>query len=387
MLIFLISICWLVLLLCFLYALSKLYYGREFIPTHCKTIFTETPFLTVIIPARNEEENIERCLFSLLDQSYPHDRYEIIVVDDNSTDTTASIICRMQALDSRLQLIEAGELPDGWKGKNHACWKGAEHARGELFCFVDADVTAEPELLESAVRFARFRQIDMLSINPFQELVSISERLLLPGVFISIASSMDFKRVNDPARPEAVANGQFLLFERSAYESLRGHDAVRDEIMEDLAFARLAKKSGLRLYWIFGDALIRTRMYATFSQIWEGFSKNLTEVMGIFSIPMAMVTSVKSLLLGWMPLVLPLLTGYGLLEGGQGTLAYLAFAFSLLASCAFFAYSALAVRALKIPIYYFLSFPLGLTLHAMLSINSAWKKHRGGRKWKGRMYA
>ncbi len=386
MLIFLISICWLIFLLCFLYSLSKLYYGREFITSHSKSFSFETPFLTVVVPVRNEEENVERCLVSLLDQSYPQDRYEIIVVDDNSTDATAFIVGRMQAHDSRLQLIEAGELPVGWKGKNHACRKGVEHAQGELFCFVDADIKAEPELLESAVGFARSRQIDMLSINPFQELVSLSERLLLPAVFISIASSMNFDHVNDPSRTEAVANGQFILFERTAYEAIKGHKAVRDEIMEDLAFARLVKQSRLRLYLIFGDELIRTRMYKTFSQIWEGFSKNLIEIMRDSSITRAVYASVKFLLLGWMPLVLPLLTGCSLIAGGRDVLGYSAFAFSLVASSALFAYAILVVRTLRIPVWYFISFPLGFTLHSMLMISSLWKKRKGETKWKGRVY-
>jgi chlorobactene glucosyltransferase len=386
MLIFLVSICWLIFLLFFLYSLGKLHYRREFIAPHSKSFFQEPPLLTVVVPARNEEENIERCLASLLDQSYPHDRYKIIVVDDNSTDATASIVRRMQAHDSRLQLIEAGSLPDGWKGKNHACWKGVEHAEGELYCFVDADIKAEPELLASAVGFARSRHIDVLSINPFQELVSLSERLFLPAVFISIASSMNFEHVNDPSRSEAIANGQFILFERTAYEAIKGHKAVRDDIMEDLAFARLVKQSRFRLYLIFGDELIRTRMYKTFSQIWEGFSKNLIEIMRDSSMKRVVYDSVKFFLLGWMPLVLPLLTGYSLIAGGGAFLDYSAFAVSLIASSALFSYAILAVRALRIPVWYFISFPLGFTLHSMLMMNNLWKKRKGETTWKGRTY-
>ena len=387
MLIFLVSMCWLIFLLFFLYSLCKLYYRREFITPHSNILFPEVPFLTVIVPARNEEENIERCLTSLLVQSYPRDRYEIIVVDDNSTDATALIVKGMKARDSMVKLVEAGELPDGWKGKNHACWNGVGHAQGELYCFVDADIKAEPELLESAVSFARSRQIDMLSINPFQELVSLSERLLLPAVFVSIASSMNFDHVNDPSRTEAIANGQFILFERTAYEAIKGHEAVRNEIMEDLALARLVKQSGLRLYLIFGDELIRTRMYKTFSQIWEGFSKNLMEIMRESSISEAVCASVKFLLLGWMPLVLPLLTGSRLVAGSGTFPEYSAFAVSLVASSALFVYAILAVRTLRIPVWYFISFPLGFTLHSMLMISNLWKKRKGETTWKGRTYA
>ena len=386
MLLFFITTAWFIFVLYFLYVIGKIYFTRELLVPSRSSGVLEMPFLSVIIPARNEATNIERCVTSLLNQSYPDDRYKIVVVDDNSEDNTAAIVRKIQAGHPRLNLAEAGDLPEGWTGKNNACWKGAALAEGEWYCFIDADTTAAPDLLKTAVEFAETHHIDMLSLNPFQELVSFSERLLLPAVFISIAASMSFTHVNDPSRPDALANGQFILFKQGVYEAMNGHSAVRNEIMDDIALAKVVKQSGYRLYWMFGDELIRTRMYQSFSDIWEGFSKNLGDIMRNDSALTSTFTAFKSLLLGWMPIMLPFLTGYGLSSGKGSVLGYWTFGLSLLGTAAILVFCLLTVKALKIPFGYVLSSPLGFTMHSLLALNSLWKRAKGERKWKGRRY-
>lgn len=386
MLLFLITIAWSIFVLYFLYDIGKIYFTREVLAPSGKSHTREAPFLTVIIPARNEASNIERCVNSLLNQSYPDDKYKIIVVDDNSEDHTAAIVRKIQADHPRLHLAEAGKLPEGWTGKNNACWKGAAIAEGEWYCFVDADTRAGPDLLETAVGFAVTHHIDLLSLNPFQELRSFSERLLLPAVFVSIAASMNFAYVNDPARPEALANGQFMLFRRRAYEETKGHFAVRDEIMDDIALAKVVKQSSFRLYWLFGDELIRTRMYQSFSDIWEGFSKNLGDIMRDDSLLKSTFTALQSLLLGWVPVILPLLTGYCLKAGKGGILEYWAFGLSILGTAVIFAFYLLVIKALKVPFGYAFASPLGFTMHSLLTLNSLRNRIKGERKWKGRRY-
>jgi len=386
MLLFFTAIAWFIFVLYFLYIIGKIYFNREFLVVDDKTKIAELPFLSVIIPARNEESNIERCVTSLVNQSYPGDKYKIIVVDDNSSDNTATIVREIQIGHPNVHLVGAGELPKGWTGKNNACWQGVALAEGEWYCFVDADIVAAPELLETAIGFAVTKQIDMLSINPFQELVSFSERLLLPAVFLAIASSMNFGHVNDPSRPEALANGQFMLFKRKVYEAIEGHYAVRDNIMDDIAFARVVKQSGYLLYWIFGDDLIRTRMYQSYSQIWEGFSKNLVDIIGVRSIITSLLTSLKFLLLGWMPVLLPFWAMYRL-SGGDGNLFnFWILSLSILGTAAIFILCIMTVKALKIPFRYGLFFPLGFTIYAFLTANSFWRRKKGGRRWKGRVY-
>jgi chlorobactene glucosyltransferase len=383
----LIAIALLVFLSHFLFVIGKLYFNREKLKSQDGPRNSQLPLLSVIIPARNEDFNIERCVASLMNQTYPQKKYQIIVVDDNSTDNTQSIVQRLKEKHSNLKLTGAGPLPEGWSGKNNACRKGVEIADGEWYCFADADIYAQPELLETAVTFAENNSIDMLSVNPLQELVTTSERLFLPGIFLSIASSMNFNRVNDPSRPETGANGQFMLFRRKVYESINGHHSVRNEIMEDMAFAKIVKKSGYRLYWVFGENLISTRMYRDIMHIWEGFSKNLAEIMRNQNPFESIYDSAKSFLLAWMPLLLTFWTFYYLNNGMHTVLNYLAFGFSVSATAALFIASLFIVRALKIPLVYAFSIPLGFTLHTFLTINSLWQMKKGKRLWKGRMYS
>jgi len=384
---FLISIALIVFISHFLLVVGRLYFNRENLIPQNRPHNPQLPPLTVIIPARNEEFNIERCVLSLLNQTYPGKKYRIIVVDDNSSDNTQSIVQHLKQKHYNLQSIEAGPLPKGWSGKNNACRKGAEIADGEWVCFVDADIYAKPELLETAITFAENSRIDMLSINPFQELVTTWERLFLPGVFLSIASSMNFKHVNDPSRPETGANGQFLLFRQKVYESINGHHSVRNEIMEDMAFAKIIKNSGYRLYWIFGENFISTRMYRDILHIWEGFSKNLAEIMRSQKPVESVYEAVKSFLLAWLPLLLSIWTIYSIYNGMDTVLNYLALGASVSSVAALFLTSFFIVRALRIPFGYTFSIQLGLSLHTLLTINSLWKMKKGKRLWKGRVYS
>lgn len=384
---FLIALALFIFLSHFLFTVGKLYFKRENLTPQHQPPNSRLPLLTVIVPARNEESNIERCITSLLNQSYPKKAYNIIVVDDNSSDNTRSIVRRLKKNDSNLRLIEAGTLPEGWSGKNNACRKGAEAANAKWICFVDADIYAHPELLETAVTFAENSGLDLLSINPFQELITPSERFFLPGVFISIASCMNFEHVNDPSRHETGANGQFMLFRQEAYKAINGHYSVRNEIMEDMAFAKAIKSSGHRLYWIFGENLISTRMYRDFLHIWEGFSKNLAEIMRKQNPIAAVYDALKSIILAWMPLLLIIWTLYYIINGMDTVYNYIALGLSLSAAATLFITGLFIVRALKIPFGYVFSIPLGLTLHAFLTINSLWLMKKGKRSWKGRTYS
>ena len=386
MILFFINAAWWIFILYFLYVIGKLYFKREHLAAGRTADVSRLPFISVIIPARNEEANIERCLQSLIGQTYPADKFKIIVVDDHSADLTAAIVRKISAKHPRVRLTQADELLPGWTGKNNACAKGVKLAQGPWLCFLDADISAAPELLETAVNFAAGKSIDMLSINPFQELVSLSERLFLPAVFIAIASSMNFSRVNDPSRPEALANGQFILFKRTVYEAIGGHQRVGNEIMEDIALARVVKGAGFRLYWIFGEALIRTRMYQNLAQIWEGFSKNLTEIMRKPSMMNALFNALKFLALGWLPIVLPLVTFGHLIAGDDRPLIFWALILSAGGTAALFLFFSVTVTALKIPFRYVCAFPIGFTFQAGLAVNSWWKSKRGTRKWKGRTY-
>jgi chlorobactene glucosyltransferase len=274
---------------------------RKQIPPHPKHPLSEWPKVSVIVPARNEEANIGRCVESLAKQTYPSDRYEVIVVDDHSEDRTAEILSELSGTYPQVKPIQARPLPKGWFGKSNGCVCGAQEAFGDFLFFLDADTWAEPEMLKAAVTFIEERKIDLLSLNPFQRMDSVAERGLLPGIFTAIATAMRFQESNTPGKPFAMASGQFMAFRRTAYDAVGGHEAVCKVLEEDMAFARLVKEGGHLLYWAFGDKIMNTRMYTDFAGIWEGFTKNLMAIMSCNTLLGAILTALRFLGLAWLP--------------------------------------------------------------------------------------
>jgi len=223
----------------------------------------------VIIPARNEESSLAACLRSLLAQTGV--KYEILVVDDGSTDRTRAIA---ESFDG-VRILAANPLPPGWTGKNNACQTGADAARAPWLLFTDADTVHKPGSLARAMEEARDQGAMLLSYSPEQEVHGIAERALMPLVFAELARAFAPRKVSDPASPVAAANGQYLLIASESYLAVGGHAAVAGDLLEDVALARNVKRSGRRLSFRFGGDAVRTRMYRSFSQMREGWTKNL----------------------------------------------------------------------------------------------------------------
>ena len=228
--------------------------------------------VSVIIPARNEEMNIERVVCSVAVQRHLR---EIIVVDDDSTDRTAKILAGLSREIPLLRTIRLESLPEGWIGKTHAAAAGAEAASGEWLLFTDADTEHLPGSLEAMVQRARYEQAGLLSLSPGQQTVTWWEKSIIPYVFVQLARMFPFEEVSDPASPRAAANGQYLLVRRSVYNEAGGFAAVRGEILDDVALARRVKGRGGRLVFLPGAECVRTRMYSSFRDMWLGWSKNL----------------------------------------------------------------------------------------------------------------
>lgn len=234
------------------------------------------PLVSIIVPARNEAENIGACLATLLNSEYP--ALEVIVVDDQSQDGTADIVRIIAARSNgRVRLIEGESPPDGWIGKGWACWQGYRAARGSLLLFTDADTRHDEPLLGHAVGALEATHADLLSLLPRQRMLTFWERVVLPHLFTTIMLRYhDVERVSRAKNPRSViANGQYLLFRREAYEALGGHEAIRDDVVEDMAFAQRIVTSGHSLRLLHADDLMETRMYRTLGGIVEGWTKNL----------------------------------------------------------------------------------------------------------------
>jgi chlorobactene glucosyltransferase len=231
------------------------------------------PFVSVIVPARNEERNLPRLLPTLINQRYPN--YEVIVVDDSSTDATPRVLSEWRARDGRLRLVHGEPLPEGWRGKPWAMSQGVKAARGEWLLFTDADTQHSPLSVSSSMAYALRNNVDLLSILPRSELGSPSERVIMPVAFIGISNLYPVYRVNDPRSKVALANGQYIFIRRATYNEVGGIERVRDKIVEDMEFARVVKGEGHRLYLADGRHLMSVRMYTNLSEIWEGWSKNV----------------------------------------------------------------------------------------------------------------
>jgi len=230
-----------------------------------------TPMVSVIVPARNEEANIADCLDSLLAQSYP--RFEIIVADDRSEDGTAEVVRRYRREHPEVRLLRIEELPAGWTGKTNALAQAASRARGEWLLFVDADVRLHPHNLANAVAYALEHRLDVLTLLARTDCRTFWEGVLQPLLGSMLMIRFPLQSVNDPSHPLAFANGQYILFRREAYQALGGHEAVRGELLEDIALARRAKAAGYRLALVHGYRAAGVRMYDSFPDIWRGWRR------------------------------------------------------------------------------------------------------------------
>ncbi|WP_287152444.1 glycosyltransferase [Candidatus Solincola tengchongensis] len=237
------------------------------------------PLVSILIPARNEEENIVRCLESVLAQDYPC--FEVVVLDDGSRDRTWEILSHLSSRDPRLRVIRGSEPPPGWTGKNWACHQLSLQAGGELLLFTDADTFHHPESLCRAVAALQESGADLLTALPRQEMLTPGEKMAVPILGWSVLCFFPLflaHRLKAPFLSAAV--GQFMLFRRSAYYRAGGHRAIRAEIADDFALARRIKSEGLNLEFLDGGDLLVCRMYRGLSSAFHGLTKSLFPAFG-----------------------------------------------------------------------------------------------------------
>lgn len=228
-----------------------------------------TPAISVIVPARNEEASLGACLQSLVSQQGVD--YEIIVVDDASTDRTREIAESFPGV----RLISAAPLQPGFTGKCNALACGARQAQGRWLLFTDADTVHLPASLAASLREAQEHQAALLSYSPQQDVHGFWEKAVMPVVFAELTRTYRSKDINDPSSPAAAANGQYLLISREAYDAVGGHAAVIRSLLEDVELARAVKRSDRRIHFRYGGDRVRARMYRNFAQLREGWTKNL----------------------------------------------------------------------------------------------------------------
>jgi chlorobactene glucosyltransferase len=346
----------------------------------------DAPLVSICIPARNEENNIRRCVEAALGQDYPN--IEVIVLDDRSTDTTLTQLTEIASRDSRLIPIHGSDLPVGWAGKPHALFQASAVACGEWLCFVDADTFLKPQAISSVYAKALETEADLFTVMNEQILGSFWEKVVMPLVMTALSVGFSPRKVNDPSRRDAIANGQFILIRRSVYDLIGGHEKVKDQIVEDKAISEQVKWNGHRLVIADGMQVVSTRMYTSLATMWEGWTKNIylglrdhpaMLLLGAFGATLALIAAL------FMP-IWPLLGLAWYFKGG-GWLAIGVIIKSLIV-WGFLLYARIQVaRGMKISAWYALTIPLGAGVFAAMMLTSAWKVISGeGVIWKGRTY-
>ncbi len=259
------------LFLWFIYFLRTMKNYR-LIPHLSKDLPKTFPMVSIIVPTRNEAYRVTDCIKSLKAQTYPN--LEIIIVDDSSDDTV-DIIKEIIDDDKRFKIIKQEKLEKGWVGKPHALQQGSKIAKGEWLLFIDADTVHDPNIVSYSVSHAIKNKLDLLSILSYLVCKSFWEKIIQPipsGMLIFISP---LGKVNDPESKVAFALGPFMFFRRAVFEKIGGYEKIKGQIGDDVEMAKLLKESGYRVGLAHAQKLMKLRMYERFSEIWEGWSKNI----------------------------------------------------------------------------------------------------------------
>lgn len=257
--------------------------------------------VSVLIPARNEEKNISKIIGDLLFQDYSN--IEILVFDDQSTDKTAEIVRAIAKKHDNMQLISSEGLPNGWLGKNYACHSLALRAKGNYLLFVDADVRIKNNVIGQTLHFAEKHKLSLVSVFPKQTMNNNGEYATVPIMNYILLTLLPLILVRKLGLPSlAAANGQYMFFEAETYKETRPHETMKSEKVEDIKIARFYKKRKLSIACLANETDIKCRMYGSYKESLNGFSKNVTTFFGnstLLAILFWLITT-----LGFIPILL-----------------------------------------------------------------------------------
>jgi chlorobactene glucosyltransferase len=336
-----------------------------------------TPRVSILVPARDEERNIEECVISLLKQDYPD--FEVIVLDDHSKDNTLSILTRLASHDNRLQIIEGRPLPEGWLGKHWACHQLDQAATGELILFVDADTRHTPDMLMDSVSALLAEHADLVTAFPREEVVTWGEHLLVPVIGFGILTFIPIRLVQRfRLAALSVTIGQFMLFRREAYDAIGGYESVKAEIVDDMVLGRRIITNGLEWRLLDGTHHISCRMYHGFWEAVGGFSKSIFAVFDYRILPYffgwllvgtVFLEPVVALVSRWMRYPLTSIpVEYAATSVVLSIILWM-----------------VAYRRFKFPAYLVFYYPLSLALFIAVVIRSFFQTATGTAAWKDRL--
>jgi hypothetical protein len=344
---------------------------------------TDAPLVSLIIPARDEAHNIQRCVESALASDYP--RLEVIVVDDHSTDETGAIVSKLAERDARLRVVVPPPLPDGWFGKQWACASGARHASGDVLGFMDADTVQSPALVTRVVNAMASRGADMLSVAGTQEMGGFWEKIVQPQIFgILLQRYGGTESVNrSRSASQKIANGQCLWLRRAAYDALGGHAAVRDKVAEDLSLAQLYFGDGRTVALVLGLDQLSTRMYTSLRELVDGWGKNVYAG-GVDAMPAGALGRAVFPLALLAPALFGLVPPIVLVLGLLGVVGHGALLWASIATGANLVWWLLVYAWLRASLLYALLHPLGAAVWLYIAAGAIARGRRV--RWKGREY-
>jgi chlorobactene glucosyltransferase len=330
----------------------------------------ESELVSVCVPARDEATRIGACLEALARQRYRN--LEVLVLDDGSTDGTGEIARGFAGRVPGLRVLDGEPLAEGWVGKPHACIQLARAARGAWLLFTDADVELAPESVSRGLGLARGARADLLTALPAQRLGTVAEALAVPVVYFAVAGFLPmFLMSRSRSVRMAAASGQYMLFRREAYDAVGGHEAVRGEIVEDVALGRAIRRARLRLVIANGVDLATCRMYAGGREVVEGFSKNAYAGLGSSAVNLALLIMIATALFVAPPI---------------GLVAAPSVWFAVETGLAVAARVALAL-AFRQPLWTALLHPVAVLFAIFIAARSFWlARFGGGVRWRGRRY-
>jgi chlorobactene glucosyltransferase len=335
------------------------------------------PTLTVLVAAKDEEANIGRCIESLLAQDYP--RLQIVAANDRSGDRTGEILDGLAQRDPRLKVVHVRELPAGWAGKNNAMNQAVAHATGDVLLLTDADCTFhDRRTLHAAVRFAQRENVELLSVLPLLEAGTFWERVVQPPAGAVMVYWFPPQAVNNPASPTAYANGAFMLMTHDVYRRLGGHAEARQALNEDMHFACVAKRRGVRLRVIRGGGLYSVRMYVGLRQIWNGWTRIFYCCFG--TLPRLIVSVLFLAIFSILPTLSLLLSP--LAGSAAGGIALAAGAAVLAQQTVLWRF----YRVSQTPSVWALTYPLGAAVCLAVTLNAMRRYAGATTNWRGTSY-
>jgi chlorobactene glucosyltransferase len=325
----------------------------------------QTPFVSLLIPARNEAAIIELTIQNILRQTYPN--FELLILDDNSEDGTGAIVKTVN--DNRLHLLKGSPLPENWLGKPWSCRQLAESAKGEILIFTDADVQWQPNALEILVAEMQSSGVDMLTVWPCQITETWPERLTVPLMAMVILAYLPTIMVHhSPFSIFAAANGQCMAWKREAYFGIGGHEIVAQNVLDDVTMARAAKAAGYRIRMVDGNEHIATRMYHDWPTVRDGYAKNM--LAGYGSVPALVAATILHWLIFLLPYALLFSPDYRLWAG-----IIIIIGLALRAISAWFTHQRLWDALLM---------PLSVFIMTFITLRSLYWHYTGSARWKGR---